>query len=265
MAAIDSSSGAIHMNRKHHGRVIETSIQVTSPPHKVWEAWADPQHIANWFVDRAEGEARAGSTMKWFFEAFNYALDIPIIEAEPGRTFVTGGGPSPGPDGLPYLLEITIQKNGDATVLNLVNSGFSEQPAKAGRFRDTESGWKCALLTLKFWLERYPALRRRRTIVMQPSTHTPARLHALYATPQDRRQWLAPDLPADGEMLLDTGTEVMLDWPSERALLGLKSFEMGPKPMVALDLSQWSATGAEIADDTRARLHRALDRLVKLP
>ena len=264
MAAIDSSSGAIHVKRKHHGRVIDTSIRLRASPQQVWEAWADPQQIANWFVDRAEGEARAGSTMKWFFEAFNYALDIPILEAEPGRTFVTGGGPQPGPDGLPYLMEITIQKSGAVTVLNLVNSGFSEEPDKHGTFRDTESGWKCALLTLKFWLERYPALRRRRTIVMQPSTHPPARLHELYATPEGRRQWLAPDIPVEGEILLDTGTEVMLDWPAERALLGLKSFDMGPKPMVALDLSQWSAARAEIADDTRARLHRALDRLVSL-
>lgn len=250
------------MTRTHHGRVIDTSIRLKATPMQAWEAWADPQQIANWFVDRAEGEAKAGHTMKWFFEAFNYALDIPIVEAEPGRTFVTGGGP--GPDGLPYLMEITIEKNGDATVMNLVNSGFSEAPEKKGSFRDTESGWKCALLTLKVWLERYPALRRRRTIVMRPAAHSPERLHALYATPESRRQWLAPDIPADGAALIDTGTEVMLDWPAERALLGLKSFEMGPQQMVALDLSVWSATGAEISHESRARLDRALDRLVAL-
>jgi hypothetical protein len=79
-----------------------------------------------------------------------------------------------------------------------------------------------------------------------------------------RRQWLTPDIPADGEMLVDTGTEVMLDWPSERALLGLKSFEMGPQQMVALDLSHWSAGRDAVSDDTKARLDRALDRLVKL-
>jgi uncharacterized protein YndB with AHSA1/START domain len=259
------------MTRKHHGRVIETSIRIKTSPQQAWEAWADPQQIANWFVDRAEGEAKAGSTMKWFFEAFNYALDVPIVEAEPGRTFVTGGGPQPGPDGLPYLMEITIEKNGDATVMNLVNSGFSEAPEKKGSFRDTESGWKCALQTLKVWLERYPALRRRRTIVMRPAQHSPERLRTLYATAEGRRQWLAPDIPADGEMLIDTGTEVMLDWPSERALLGLKSFEMGPQQMVALDLSVWStfAPGASgqapgAAADREARLTRALDRLVKL-
>lgn len=250
------------MTRTHHGRIIDTSIQVKASPQKVWEAWADPQQIANWFVDRAEGDVKPGGTMKWFFEAFNYALDVPIVEAQPGRTFVTGGGP--GPDGLPYLMEITIKKDGNTTVMNLVNSGFSEAPEKDGSFRDTESGWKCALLTMKIWLERYPELRRRRTIVMRPAAHRPAQLHSLYATAEGRRRWLPPDVPADGDMLIDTGTEVMLDWPAERAVLGLKSFGMGPQQMVALDLSQWSATGAAIAEQSRARLDRALDRLISL-
>lgn len=246
------------MTRTHHGRIINTSIRLKASPQKVWEAWADPQQIANWFVDRAEGEATPGGTMKWFFEAFNYALDVPIVEAQPGRTFVTGGGP--GPDGLPYLMEITIRKDGNATVMNLVNSGFSEAPEKDGSFRDTQSGWQCALATMQVWLEHYPTLRRRREIVMRPHPHSPERRHALYSTAEGRRQWLAPDLPVDGE-IVNTGTEVLLHWPAERALLGLKSFDMGPQQVVALDLSQWTETGTAASDAMKARLNRALDRL----
>jgi uncharacterized protein YndB with AHSA1/START domain len=251
------------MKRKHHGRVIDTSIKLKTSPMKAWEAWADPQQIANWFVDRADGDAKAGSTMKWFFEAFNYELPVPVLEAEPGRTFVTGGGPNPGPDGLPYLMEITITKDGEHTVMNLVNSGFSEAPEKDGSFKDTQSGWQCALMTLKVWVERYPSLNRKRTILMRPAAHAPARLHSLYATVDGRRQWLAPDIP-DGDVLVDSGTEVILDWPSERAVLGLKSFGMGPQQMVALDLSQWSEQRTAISEESKARLNRALDRLIAL-
>jgi hypothetical protein len=32
--------------------------------------------------------------------------------------------------------------------------------------------------------------------------------------------------------------------------------------MVALDLSEWSATGADISEQSKARLYRALDRLI---
>ena len=264
MAVSDSYWGAIHMTRTHEGRVISTSIRVNATPMQVWKAWADPEHIARWFVDRAEGEAKAGGTMKWFFEAFGFELPVPIVEAEPGRTFVTGGGPQPGPDGLPYLMEITIAKDGDATVMNLVNSGFSEKPEKDRSFKDTESGWICALATMKVWLERYPDLKRRRTILMRPAADANTRLHSLYATLDGRSTWLPPDAPAEGDLLCDTGTEVLLRWPAERAVLGLKSFMMGPQHMVALDLSQWSEGGAAISEDTNARLNRALDRLVTL-
>ena len=255
---------ATPMKRKHHGRVIDTSITLNTSPMQAWQAWADPQQIANWFVDRAEGRAEAGATMKWFFETFNYELPVPVLEAEPGRTFVTGSGPSPGPDGLPYLMEITIAKDGDETVMNLVNSGFSEAPEKDDAFNDTVSGWQCALATMKVWIERYPALTRKRTILMRPAAHSRDRLHLLYATSDGRRKWLAPDVPADGDVIADSGTEVVLDWPAERAVLGLKSFGMGSQQMVALDLSQWSETGAAVSDETKARLNRALDRLLAL-
>ena len=39
------------------GRVIDTSVSIDTTPERAWNAWADPQQIANWFVDRAEGVA----------------------------------------------------------------------------------------------------------------------------------------------------------------------------------------------------------------
>ena len=54
-------------SRKHQGRTIDTTIRIKSTPLRVWEAWADPQQIANWFVDRAEGQGHGGNTVRWFF------------------------------------------------------------------------------------------------------------------------------------------------------------------------------------------------------
>jgi uncharacterized protein YndB with AHSA1/START domain len=259
------------MKRKHLGRVIDTSIRLKTTPMQAWEAWADPQQIANWFVDRASGDAKPGNTMKWFFDAFHYALDVPIVEAEPGRTFVTGSGDQPGPDGIPYLMEITIEKDGDHTIMNLVNSGFSDAPEKDENFRGTVSGWEGALTHLKLWLERYPDRKRRHEIVMRPAPpYKPEQLRALYATTDGRRRWLEPDVPADGEVLRDTGSEIMLAWPAQDAILGLKAFPAGPQKMLALDYSEWPRgdegnSAAQTAKaDTTARLNRALDRLFAL-
>jgi uncharacterized protein YndB with AHSA1/START domain len=259
------------MKRQHHGRIIETSVRLRTSPQKAWEAWADPQQIANWFVDRASGEAKAGATMKWFFDTFGYALDVPIAEAEPGRTFVSGGVDHPGPDGIPYLMEITINKDGDETVMHLVNSGFSTDPKKDDDFNGVVSGWAAALARLKLWIEHYPLRTRHHNLVVRPADFTWEGLRPFYATAGARARWMEPDVPAGGTVLCDTGAELLLALDDRDGAVDLKAFTMGPQKMVGLDLSVWPETSAfapgasaDRVEETRARLNRALDRLVIL-
>lgn len=252
------------MTRTRYGRVIETSIRMKTTPMRAWQAWADPQQIANWFVDRAEGEATPGGTMKWFFDTFGYALDVPIDEAEPGRSFITSSGEQPGPGGVPYLMEITITKDGGDTVMNLVNSGFSEAPDKDEDFRGVVSGWQMALATMKLWLEQYPMRTRRHDLVVRPANYTAAALRPLYATPEGRAQWLEPDVRATGGVLCDTGAEVLLSCDERDGAIALKAFTTGPQQMLALDYSTWPADGAAPDGESKARLNRALDRLTSL-
>ena len=247
--------------RKHHGRIIDTTIRMKTTPMRVWEAWADPQQIANWFVDRAEGEGRAGNTVKWFFDAFGYAMAIPVTESEPGKTFVSAG--DDGPDGMPYLMEITITKDGGDTVMRLVNSGFSEDPKKDGTYKGTVSGWANALATMKLWLEHYPMRTRHHDLVVRTVAHTAEQIRPLYATVAGRAQWMPPDVPHTGEVLCDSGPEILLSLPGEDGAVALKSFSMGPQRMVGIDLSMWPEAGST-APDAKARLNRALDRLLTL-
>ena len=246
--------------RKHHGRVIDTDVRIDATPLRVWEAWANPEHIANWFVDRAEGVAAPGEVMKWFFDSFNLELPVPIIEAKPGKTFVTGGGDAPGPHGLPYLMEITITKQAGTTTMRLVNSGFSPDAKFDDEYDGVVSGWKCALATLKHWLERYPDLRRTHRIVIQPASYSWEQLWPWFHTADGRCQWLDPLVPSDSRVLVDSGREVLLEWPGENAMLGLKAFGMGPQRMLALDLSRWSKNPRAL-DDVTAQLNDGLARL----
>jgi uncharacterized protein YndB with AHSA1/START domain len=246
-------------SRKHHGRIIDTTIRIKSTPQRVWAAWADPQQIANWFVDRAEGEGRAGNTVKWFFDTFGYVMDIPIVESEPGKTFVTAG--NDGPDGMPYLMEITISKDGGDTVMHLVNSGFSEDPKKDETYKGTVSGWAHALTTMKVWLEQFPMRTRHHDLVVRTVPHTPEQLRPFYATVEGRARWMAPDVAHTGAVLCDSGPEILLTVPGRDGIVALKAFAMGLQLMVGLDLSTWPEADAT-AEDARPRLNRALDRLL---
>lgn len=249
--------------RKHHGRVIETDVRIDATPMRVWQAWADPTHIANWFVDRAEGVAAPGEVMKWIFEAFNLELPVPIVEAEPGNTFVTGGGDTPGPHGIPYLMEITITKESGTTKMRLVNSGFSPDAKFDDEYDGVVSGWKGALATMKYWLERYPGFRRTHRIVMQPGAYSWELLWPWFHTADGRRQWLEAMVPGDSRVLVDTGREVLLEWPAETAVLGLKAFRMGPQQMLALDLSTWNE-GPRDVDHLVTVMNESLARLSRL-
>jgi len=232
--------------RKRYGRTIETSTRIKTTPQRAWEAWADPEQIANWFVDRAEGRAAPGEVMTWIFDAFDYRQPVPIEEATPGEAFVIGSGDRPGPHGHPYMLEITIASDRGETTIRLVNSGFREDAAFDDEFEGVVSGWTLALATLKHWLERFPERRRTHRIVIEPADYTLAQLRPLYATAAGRG-WLGSLMPADAPVLADTGREVLLAWHTRDAVLGLKAFKMGPQPMLALDLSAWREKPFDVA------------------
>lgn len=227
--------------RVHHGRVIDLETRIKTSPHEAWRAWSDPRQIANWFVDRAEGTAAPGEVMTWIFDAFNYRLPVPIVEAEPDRSFVTGSGDAPGPHGLPYLMEITIAQAGGETTMRLVNSGFSPDAQFDDEYEGVVSGWKMALATLKQWLERYPTGTRTHQLAIQPAQYDWETLRPFFGTADGRRQWLGQLVPAGASVLADTGREVLLTWDDQQGVVGLKAFRMGPQPVVALDYSSWGA------------------------
>ena len=200
--------------------------------------------------------------MTWVFDAFNYRQPVPIVEATPGETFVIGSGDAPGPHGHPYMLEITITKAEGDTVVRLVNSGFSEDSKFDDEYEGVVSGWKGALGTLKRWLERYPDATRTHLIVMEPASYAREALRPLYATIEGRRRWLAPLLPEAAEVLVDTGSEVLLAWDARNAVLGLKAFRMGAQQMLALDLSSWRET--PLTPAVEGELRAALQRLKEM-
>lgn len=249
--------------RTHHGRTIDTRTRIATTPMRAWEAWADPEQIANWFVDRAEGRAASGEVMTWFFDALGYRQPVPIVDAVPGEAFVVGSGDAPGPHGHPYLMEVTIERAEGDAVVRIVNSGFREDASFDDEYEGVVSGWTMALATLKHWLEHYPSSRRAHVFEMLSAPWDAATLKGLYATAEGRSAWLPPAMPAEAEVLADTGREVLLRWDEQRGVLGLKAFRMGPRPILALDFSGWH-DAAPGGDEIGEALRGALARLAPL-
>ena len=127
--------------------------------------------------------------------------------------------------------------------MRLVNSGFSEDPKKDENFKGTVSGWAHALTTMKVWLEQYPMRTRHHDLVVRPVMHTVEQLRPFYATSEGRAKWMAPDVDHTGELLCDSGPEVLLSLPGVDGVVALKSFAWSTGRMIGLDLSVWPSGG----------------------
>ena len=273
----ESKTGQI----EHKGRVIRAEMETSATPQQAWEAWADPEKIAQWFVDRASGEARPGGTMTWFFDEFGYVLPYQVAAAEPGKLFVLKWeAQQGGPTG---ILEVTIERKSGTTVVRLVNSGFREDAAWNDEYEGVVSGWKMSLAILKHYLENHFGKEKAGFLIMRPASFAYEGLHTYLTDPARLALWLTksgaigkvgdpcrlelrdggPAPTVTGRVLADTGREVTVSWDEIGGTLELKGFPAGPQRMVGVRCMSWRS-GPEDMAKLKEQLSPAIERLAGL-
>jgi len=244
-------------------------LVTSASPEAVYQAWADPSHIAAWFPDRAYGEAQPGKSLVHVFEDFGFEAKLDVIEAEPGKRLVLE---SVSPRGVPFRQEISIRRAGGDTVVELVHSGFGADADFDREYKGVDSGWKLALAVLKHYLEHHFDKPRQGYFAMQPAAFEYDALAPLFRSEAGLARWLtrsgsvgdigspvqlalrdgrsltAPSLTAPsltGRVLADSGLEVALAWDEIDGVLELKAFDAGDLRMLALRASSWAASPPE--------------------
>jgi uncharacterized protein YndB with AHSA1/START domain len=223
-------------------RLIRDELRTSASPADVYAAWADPERLAQWFVDAARGSAEPGGTMTWVWEAFGMEVTYEVVDAEPERRLVLRAPPGVAPPG---LIELTIQREGGETVLTIVNSGFLDGAEWDDMYEGVRSGWTMALALLKEYLEHH-AGRGKRTFAHMRPCDVDVDVLQLWFTDEERlRRWLTtsgaprgtrapfPLVLHDGtaleaRMIARTESELALALRSEQAVLELKTFTMPP-------------------------------------
>jgi uncharacterized protein YndB with AHSA1/START domain len=262
---------------EHKGRIIRAEIATSATPEQAWEAWADPEKIAQWFVDRATGEAKPGGTMTWFFDKFGYALPYKIVDAVPGKLIVFKWE---APEGIPGILEVRIAREGGATMVRLVNSGFREDAAWDEEYEGVNSGWKMALGILKFYLENHFAHAKSALLIIRPAQFAYEEVLRYFLEAEKLAQWLTSTGAIGrvggrselqlrdagkltGSVLAITSREVTVSWNEISGVLELKAFSMGPQRVVCLRGFSWRLNAEEIAQ-LEKKMSAAVERLAAL-
>lgn len=284
-----TTDGEARADARHTGRTIDAEVTAATTPDRAWEAWADPEKIAGWFVDRAEGDAcSVGNVMTWFFDRFGIEMPYRVIESVPGERIVFGPGSADMP---PFLLEVILTRDGGDTRIRVVNSGFSEDADFDEQFAGMDSGWRMALGVLKEYLEHYFGTPRRTFMALRPAPGSPDDVRPWFVEVDRLGRWFAtsggaadltrpgqevrlglvdagPAEPADtpdagtltGTVLALTDREVALSWTEVDGVCELKAFSQGPQPMLCIRGSGWGMSEAD-ARALEARMDAALGRL----
>jgi uncharacterized protein YndB with AHSA1/START domain len=131
---------------------IEKRIELNAPVSRVWRALTDYREFGEWFRVKLDGPFVPGqiSTGHITWPGYEHLKwEAVVVKMEPERLFSFTWHPyaiDPKQDYSkepPTLVEFTLEKTGDRTLLLLTESGFDKIPAgrRLEAFRMNDGGW----------------------------------------------------------------------------------------------------------------------------
>jgi uncharacterized protein YndB with AHSA1/START domain len=148
---------------------IEREVLVEAPIERVWATITEAEQIGAWFGDAgAEVDLRPGGTMTVHW-AEHGSVEATIVAVEPPTTFSYRWAPFKEPAGKQptagnsTLVELTLDAQGDSTLVRVVESGFaaldcSDELRTANAAGNTE-GWQIELVHLERHLRQATSVR----------------------------------------------------------------------------------------------------------
>ena len=121
------------------GRVVELQLRLGAPPGEVFLFLTDPERYIRWQGVKAELDPRPGGVFRVWMDADTVASGTFVEIESPRRVVFTWGWE--GNDGIPpgsTTVELTLEADGEGTVLSLRHTGLPDGEAAAMH----EEGWR---------------------------------------------------------------------------------------------------------------------------
>ncbi len=146
---------------------IERTIELRAPVSRVWRALTDHEEFGTWFRVRLEGPFVPGQVSRGHITYPGYEhlrWEAVVQRMEPERLFSFTWHPYAADSDADYsaepptLVEFSLEKTADGTLLRIVESGFDKLPAsrRDEAFRMNERGWGTQLDNISRHVEPTP-------------------------------------------------------------------------------------------------------------
>lgn len=126
-------------------------VELEVSPERVWQALTDAAELVRWFPLEARVEPGEGGSV-WMSWKNEYAGESRILAWEPPRRLAISWGWSEE-EATPQVTEYRIEARGGVTIVDVVTSGFPEDPSWDAFVEGTTRGWLFELRSLKQYLE----------------------------------------------------------------------------------------------------------------
>ena len=125
--------------------VVEVDMLIRRPAVEVYEAFADPDQITEFWLARSSGRLEPGAHVHWAFKVAGAHTEVDVIEARPGKLLDLRWD-----EGQPLRITFTDRRNSTLVGIKITDFGGDTPNASA---IEAMSGFTLVLASLKMWLE----------------------------------------------------------------------------------------------------------------
>lgn len=205
-------------------RTITLTQRVPASPARVYKAFTNAMGLREWFCDQSQVDLRVGGVifMAWNMGYFASGHFTALKPDEQVAFTWQGTG-----ELAPTQVEVTLQKEGDGTLVTLTHSGMGEGETWDGISAQYEQNWKGALESLSYSFETGFDLRlmRRPMLGIFPGgldDKTAEKLglptkEGIYLDSVVEKQGAAAAGLQRGDLMISLGGKALTDFPSLQA------------------------------------------------
>lgn len=135
--------------------VVQQQLAIRRPAADVFAAFADPEITTQFWFNRSSGPLTESATVTWFFDVFDVAAEVRVLDYAPDTRIRFEWGTRGGDGSDATTVDFTFEaKAPDRTLVTVVNEGFKGDEASIlATALDSMGGFSLVLGAAKAWLE----------------------------------------------------------------------------------------------------------------